>query len=111
MKIPQGGLCQQGVQVTKGVQVPPHGDHVPIGDEGNQVLFFHPHMINRDFKEAILALARALITHLTRRIEPRVNSTMTSRLRDFVRMNPLVSFLSIGWENILKSFLMVCIRC
>ena len=40
-------------------------------------------------------LARAWTTHVHRGIEPRVNameSTMTSRLRDCLRMNPLIFF-------------------
>ena len=43
--------------------------------------------------ESLLALARAMTTHVNRGIEPRLNvveRNMTSRLRDFVRMNPLI---------------------
>ena len=50
-----------------------------------------PKMTNGEVREALLALAQAMTTHVNRGIEPRVNvveSTMTSILRDFVRMNP-----------------------
>ena len=49
------------------------------------------YMTNREIREALLALAQDMTTHVTRDIVPRVNaleSTITSRLRDFVRMNP-----------------------
>ena len=48
-------------------------------------------MNNGDIKEALLTLTRALITHVNMGVEPRVNvveSSMTSILRDFMRMNP-----------------------
>ncbi|XP_015072516.1 uncharacterized protein LOC107016614 [Solanum pennellii] len=48
-------------------------------------------MTNEEIREALLALARSMNTHVNRGIEPRVNAveiTMTSRFRDFVRMNP-----------------------
>ena len=48
-------------------------------------------MSNGEIKEALLTLARAMITQVNRDIGPGMNvmeSTMTSRLRDFVRMNP-----------------------
>ena len=46
-------------------------------------------MINRDIREASLTLARSVTNQVN--MVPKVNvaeSTMTSRLRDFVRMNP-----------------------
>ena len=48
-------------------------------------------MTSGEFREALLTLARALTNHVNMGIGPRMNvleSTMTSRLRDFVRMNP-----------------------
>ena len=62
-----------------------------MGDKGNEVPVVPPEMTNGEIIEALLALARAMTTHVNRGVEPRVNameSTMTSRLRDFVRMNP-----------------------
>ena len=50
-----------------------------------------PDMTNGDIRKAQLALARAMTTYVNRGIEPRVNgreSTMTSRLREFVKINP-----------------------
>ena len=90
-RAPQGGLAPQGVQIPQDAQVPHQGDQVPIGGEGNEVLVVPVDMNNGEIREALLALARAMITHVTRDIVPRVNaleSTITSRLRDFVRMNP-----------------------
>ena len=49
-----------------------------------------------------------MIIHVNKGIKLRVNaieSTMTSRLRDFVRMNPLFFFLSLRWEKIPQEFL------
>ena len=48
-------------------------------------------LINRNIRESLLALARAMTTHVNLSMVPRANvveSTMTSRLREFVRMNP-----------------------
>ena len=48
-------------------------------------------MANGEIREALLTLARAMTTQVNRDIGPSVNtmeSTMTSRLRDFLRMNP-----------------------
>ena len=50
-----------------------------------------PELSNRDIRESLLALARAVTTQVNLSIVPRVNvveSTMTSRLRDFLRINP-----------------------
>lgn len=50
-----------------------------------------PELSNKDIREALLALARAVTTQVNLSMVPRENvveSTMTSRLRDFVRMNP-----------------------
>ena len=48
-------------------------------------------MSNRYIREALLALARVVTTQANLKMVPRMNvveTTMTSRLRDFVRMNP-----------------------
>ena len=64
-------------------------------------------MTNREIREDLLKLARALTTHMNMGIMSRVNvveSTMTSRLRDFVKMNPLTFFGSKAGED-LQEFL------
>ena len=66
-------------------------------------------MTNGEIREALLSLAQTCISYVTRDIGSRMNalkSTMTSRLTDFVRMNPLI-FLAIRLDRIPKSFLMV----
>ena len=66
-----------------------------MGGEGNEVPMVPPKMTNGEIIEALLALARAMTTHVNRGDEPRVNameSTMNSRLREFVRMSPLIFF-------------------
>ena len=48
-------------------------------------------MTNRDIRDALPTLARAVTTHMTRDIGPRVialESTMISRLTYFMRINP-----------------------
>ncbi|TMX01205.1 hypothetical protein EJD97_024918 [Solanum chilense] len=48
-------------------------------------------MSNGEIREALPDLAQSMTTYVNRGIEPKVNvveSTITSRLRDFVRMNP-----------------------
>ena len=50
-------------------------------------------MTNGEVRESLLTLARVLTTHVTRGIDPRVNVveiTMTSTLRDFMRINPTI---------------------
>ena len=54
-----------------------------------------------------------LTTEVNLRMGPRLNDvrrTMTSRLRDVVRMNPPI-FLGSKVERIPKNFLMGCTRC
>ena len=54
------------------------------------------------FEPSLLIAARALTTHVNRGIEPKVNvveSTMTSRLRDFVRMNLHIFLRSMVGED------------
>ncbi|TMX02941.1 hypothetical protein EJD97_019202 [Solanum chilense] len=88
---PQGGLAPQGVQVPQDAQVPPRGDQVPIEGEGDEVPVVPSNMTNGEIREALPALDRAMTTHVIRYAGYRVNaleSTMTSRYREFVRMNP-----------------------
>ena len=59
-------------------------------------------LINRDIREAFLALARSVTTQVNLSVVPRVNvveSTMTSRLRDLVRMNPPIFLVSKVGED------------
>ena len=56
-----------------------------------------PDMTNGEIKESLLTLARATMTQVNRDIGPRVNaleSTMTSKLKDFVWMNSHTFLLS-----------------
>ena len=51
--------------------------------QGNEVPVVPPHMTNGEIREAILALARVITTHVTMGVEPRgddLGSTLTSRL-------------------------------
>ncbi|TMW81050.1 hypothetical protein EJD97_012431 [Solanum chilense] len=78
-------------KVIQGSQIPAQGVQVTIGGEGNEVRLVPPEMTNGEIREALLDLARSMTTYVNRGIEPKVNiveSTITSRLRDFVRMNP-----------------------
>ena len=71
--------------------MPSQGDHVPNVEGGNEVLKVHPEFTNREIRKALVALAQAVTTQINLSMMPRVNvveSTMTSRLKDFVRMNP-----------------------
>ena len=71
----------------------PQGDQVPQVNQGNQVPVNAPDMTNEEIRMAFLTLAQAMMTQVNKDVGPRVNaieSTMASRLRDFVRMNPLV---------------------
>ena len=105
-EVPQGGLAQQGVQVPHDAQMPPQGVQVPIGCQGNDVHVVPPDMTKCEIIESILALARAMTAHVNKGVEPRVNvveSTMTSRLRDIVRMNPPI-FIFFKVKEIPKSF-------
>ena len=92
-------------------EIPPQVEQVPLGSKvhqvpivegGNDVLVAPPELSNSDIKEALLALARVLTTQANFSKVPRVNvvpSTMTSRLRDFVRMNPPIFLGSkVGYD-------------
>ena len=96
------GLPPRSRQVTQGVHVPygvqgAQGDQVPIVEGGNDVQVVPPELSNSDIREALLALARDITTQANLNMVPRMNvvkSSMTSRLRDFVRMNPPIFLVS-----------------
>ena len=70
---------------------------VPIGGTCNEVPVVPPEMINGEIREVFLTLSRALTTHVNVGLSPRVNvgeRTILSRLRDFVRINPPIFFVS-----------------
>ncbi|TMX00689.1 hypothetical protein EJD97_000340, partial [Solanum chilense] len=72
-------------QVEEVEQVP-QGDQVPIVGGGDDP----PKLSNKDIREALLALTRAVTTKVNLSMMPRVNvveRTMTSMLKDFVSMN------------------------
>ena len=81
-KVPQGG---QGVQGSQDAQVSTEGDPIPIVERGIEV----PEMSNREIREALIAIGGAVTMQANLNMMPRVvESTMTSRLRYFVSMNP-----------------------
>ena len=60
-------------------------------ERGHEVLEVHSELSNRENKEALIALAQSVTTQINLSMVSRVNvveSTMTSRLRYFVRINP-----------------------
>ena len=78
-----------------------HGDKVPIVKGGDDP----PELSNRDIREALLALPLAVTTQMNLSMVARVNvveSTMTFRLRYFVRMNTPI-FLGFKVVGIPKS--------
>ncbi|TMX05337.1 hypothetical protein EJD97_024185, partial [Solanum chilense] len=100
---PQVKQVLQGTQRAQGAQ----GVQLPIRGQGNEVIVVPPEMTNREIRDALLTFVRAMTTHVNRGIERRVNvveSTMTTRLRDFVRMNPPI-FLVSKWEDFKEAFL------
>ena len=59
-------------------------------------------MSNLDIRESLLALSQAITTQVKLSMVPRVNvvgSTMASRLRYFVSMNPTISLVSKVGED------------
>ena len=61
---------------------------------------FHPDWTNQEIREALLALAQAVTTQVSLSIMPRVvEIIMTSRLRDFIRMNPPIFLCSKVGED------------
>lgn len=90
----QGGLDSQRVQDAQVVHVPTHGYQDPIGGKGNEIPVVRPDMPNGEIREDLVSLARTMTTHVNRSVKPRFNaieSTMNSILRDFVRVNSLIS--------------------
>ena len=64
---------------------------------GNEVAGIPSEMSNRDIREAFLALARVVTTQANLSMVPRMNvveTTITSMLRDFVRMNSPIFIFS-----------------
>ena len=58
---------------------------------GNDIPVVPPELSDSNIREVLLALARVMTTQANLSIVPRINvveRTMTSRFRDFVRMNP-----------------------
>ena len=65
--------------------MPSEGDPIPNVEGGIKVL----EMSDREIRESLIDIARAMTMQANLNMMPRVmESTMTSRLRDFVRMNP-----------------------
>ncbi len=82
-QVPRVALGDQGAQ----------GYQSLFGGQGNEVSVVPLEMTNGDIREALLFIAQALTTHANLVIPPRVNvveRTMTSRLREFVRMNTAI---------------------
>lgn len=89
------------------------GAHVPIGGKRNEVPVVPTDLRSGENRDALLAQSRVMSIHVTRDVGTKVNnleSTMKSRLRDFVRMI-LKSFETLRRKKIRKSFLLVCTRC
>ena len=62
-------------------------------------------MSNREIRDSLIVIDRAVTMQVDFNMMPRVvESTITSRLRDFVRMNPLI-FLGSNVNEDPKSFL------
>ena len=83
----------QGGQGVKGAQVPPQGYHSPNEEGGNEV----PIMSKREIRDTLLAIAQVVTTQINLSMVLKVNVmeiTMTSRLRDFVGLNPLIFLVS-----------------
>ena len=68
----------------------------PQGNQENEVLVVSPDMTNQEIRAVFLTLAQVMMDQVGRHVGTRMNaneSTMTSRLRDFVRMNSYFSWL------------------
>uniref|UniRef100_M1DP86 Gag-pol protein n=1 Tax=Solanum tuberosum TaxID=4113 RepID=M1DP86_SOLTU len=85
--------------------VPPQGDQGLQGDQvpqENEVPVVPQDKTNEEIRMAFLTLTRAMTTQENIDMGPRVNaneSTVASRLRDFVRMNPLIFLVSKVGED------------
>ena len=78
----------------------------PIGGQSNEVLVVSTDMTTGEIRETLLAMSRDLNTHVNTSMTPRVNVvgiTLTSRLTDFVRMNPSIFLGSKVGEEPLES--------
>ena len=88
-RVKDNEVQEQILPQVEEVEKVPQGDQVPIVGEGDDI----PKLSNMDSREALFALARGVTTQVNLSMGPRgnlVERTMTSRLRDFVRMNPLI---------------------
>ena len=87
--------------------MPPQGDQDPIVEGGNEVPVVPSELTNKEIREVLMDLPQALGTQINLSMMPRANvveSTMTSRLRDFMRMNPPI-FLGPKVEEDPQEFL------
>ena len=78
----------------------------PIGGQSNEVLVVSTDMTTGEIRETLLVMSRDSNTHVNTSMTPRVNVvgiTLTSRLRDFVRMNPSIFLGSKVGEEPLES--------
>ena len=60
-------------------------------------------MTNKEITLVFLTVVQAMTTQENEDVRPRkifLESTLTSRLRDFVRMKDPKNFLALGWERI-----------
>ena len=86
---------EQVEKVHKCAQVPPHDDQVV--EARNDFPVVPPELSNRDIREVLLDFSRAVTIQENLTMEPRVNvveRTMTSILRDLLRMNPPIFLCS-----------------
>ncbi|XP_049348188.1 uncharacterized protein LOC125812755 [Solanum verrucosum] len=86
------GFPRQGDQGLQGDQVPQEKE-VPVVPSD---------MTNEEIRSAFLTLAQVMTAQVNRDVGPRVNaneSTVTSKLRDFVRMNPPIFLGSRAGED------------
>lgn len=98
-QVPQGGQDRQGVLVLQ-------GQKVPILCQGYEVLMVSLDMTNWEIRDPLFTLAGAMTAQVYSDFGPRVNalqSTMTSRLMEYMRMNPPI-FLVLLWGKTPKIF-------
>ena len=69
---PQVEQVIQDGQGDQGAQVSPQGKHAPNVGGGNEVLVVPSELNNREIREALLALARAVTTQSNFNMDPRV---------------------------------------
>ncbi|TMX01600.1 hypothetical protein EJD97_024172 [Solanum chilense] len=96
-QVPQHG---KGIQVAQGAQLPPQGDHVSNEERCNEVPVAPLELTNQDIREAFIFIERVVPTKDSFSMVPRVMEiTMTSRLRDFVKMNHPIFLVSKVCED------------